>query len=114
PWQTENLVSIEEYEETLDELVRTTRPTVSDLILMTPYYIEPDCVEPMRARMDQYGAVIKRLALKYETTFVDTQAAFNAVLPHVHPGALAGDRVHPNLTGHHIIARAFLKAIGAL
>ena len=27
-------------------------------------------------------------------------------------GALAWDRVHPNLTGHAILARAFLKAVG--
>jgi lysophospholipase L1-like esterase len=114
PWQTENLVSIEEYEQTLDELVRTTLPTVSGIVLMTPFYIEPNCAEPMRARMDQYGAVVKRLAEKYATTFVDTQAAFNAVCPHVYPGALAWDRVHPNLTGHNIIARAFLKGIEAL
>jgi len=81
---------------------------------MTPYYIEPDCAEPMRARMDQYGAVAKRIAEKHGTLFVDTQAAFNAVLTHIYPGELAWDRVHPNLTGHNILARAFLKAIEAL
>jgi len=114
PWLKENLVSIEEYEETLDELVRTTLPTVSGMIVMTPFYIEPNCAEPMRARMDQYGAVAKRIAEKHGTLFVDTQAAFNAVLAHVYPGELAWDRVHPSLTGHNILARAFLKAIDAL
>jgi len=33
-------------------------------------------------------------------------------LKHNHPAAYAGDRVHPNLTGHMVIARAFLNAVG--
>jgi hypothetical protein len=42
---------------------------------------------------------------------VDTQAAFDCVLTDVYPLALASDRVHPNLVGHMILARAFLKAL---
>jgi lysophospholipase L1-like esterase len=42
---------------------------------------------------------------------VDTQAAFNRMLTAVHPMSLAWDRVHPNLTGHMVLARAFLNAI---
>ena len=30
----------------------------------------------------------------------------------LHPMALAGDRIHPNLTGHLILMRAFLNAVG--
>jgi lysophospholipase L1-like esterase len=82
------------------------------LVLMTPFFIEPNCSEPMRAMMDQYGAVVWRMAEKYNAVFVDTQAAFDRVLEHVHPAVLAGDRVHPNITGHTVLARAFLRAIG--
>jgi phospholipase/lecithinase/hemolysin len=42
---------------------------------------------------------------------VDTQAAFDNVLTEMHPMGLAWDRVHPGITGHMILARAFLKAI---
>jgi len=42
---------------------------------------------------------------------VDTQSAFDSVLTEIQPAALSEDRVHPNLTGHMILARAFLKAI---
>jgi hypothetical protein len=42
---------------------------------------------------------------------VDTQSAFDQVLGEISPVALADDRVHPNLTGHLILARAFLKAL---
>ena len=74
--------------------------------------IEPNPAEPMRARMDQYGAVVKRLAAEHDAILVDIQAAFDAYLEHYHPAQLAWDRVHPTLTGHTIIARAWLKAVG--
>jgi lysophospholipase L1-like esterase len=54
---------------------------------------------------------VRELAERYQAILVDTQAAFDSVLAELHPMALAGDRVHPNLTGHMILARAFLKAV---
>jgi lysophospholipase L1-like esterase len=61
--------------------------------------------------MDEYGAIVKKLAPKHQAILVDTQAAFDAVLQHMHPMELAWDRVHPNTTGHMIIARAFARAL---
>jgi lysophospholipase L1-like esterase len=112
PTITESHVPIDEYRETLDELVRTTLPKVKGMILMTPFYIEPSVSDAMRCKMDQYGQVVKEIAEKYGTLFVDIQAAFEPVLEHIYPAALAWDRVHPNMTGHMTIARAFLKAVG--
>jgi lysophospholipase L1-like esterase len=111
PLQTEWHVLPEEYEHTLDELLRWTAPLVKGLVLMTPYFIEPNRADPMRSRMDTYGTIVRKLAEKYPAHFVDTQAAFDAVLEHMHPMTLAWDRVHPNHTGHMILARAFLKSI---
>ncbi|MCR2808045.1 SGNH/GDSL hydrolase family protein [Paenibacillus soyae] len=112
PAQTEQHVLIEEYEETLDELVARTRPQLQGLVLMTPFYLEPNEADPMRAAMDRYGAVVKKIADKHDARFVDTQAAFNRVLAHIYPATLAWDRVHPNMSGHAVLARAFLQAIG--
>jgi lysophospholipase L1-like esterase len=78
---------------------------------MTPFFIEPDRADPMRAMTDRYGAVVRHLAGQYQAILVDTQAAFECVLTEVHPIALASDRVHPNLAGHMVLARAFLKAL---
>jgi lysophospholipase L1-like esterase len=112
PLQPEGHVSLEEYTRTLETLVRTTRPTLKGLILMTPYFIEPNRADGMRAMMDDFGAVVRHLAETYDALLVDTQAAFDAVLQHLHPMALAWDRVHPTQTGHMILTRAFLQAIG--
>ncbi|MCA0757823.1 SGNH/GDSL hydrolase family protein [Paenibacillus sp. N4] len=112
PAQTEQHVYIEEYEQTLEQLIARTRPQLQGLVLMTPFYIEPNGADPMRSTMDQYGKVVKSLAAKYDARFVDTQAAFNRVMAHIYPATLAWDRVHPNMAGHAVLARAFLQAVG--
>lgn len=112
PRQPERHVGLEEYQATYDELLRQTRPRLKGLVLMTPHLIEPNRAEPMRARMDQYGEVVRKLAQRYDAVLVDVQAAFDEVLACVHPMSLAWDRVHPDQTGHMVIAKAFLKALG--
>lgn len=109
--QTEPTIDLEEYRQTLAKLIQTIRPTLQGLVLMTPYVIEPDRADPMRAKMDEYGAVVAELAGRYTAVFVDTQAAFDTVLTDFEPQSLAADRIHPNLAGHMILARAFLQAI---
>ena len=43
---------------------------------MTPYYLEANPEDPMRATMDIYGDAVRRVASEYDALFVDTQAAF--------------------------------------
>ncbi|MEF3304540.1 SGNH/GDSL hydrolase family protein [Paenibacillus sp. GYB003] len=112
PTYTEKHVRIDEYERTLRELIELTKPVVKKLVLMTPFYIEPNRDDPMRAMMDRYGRVVEKLAGEAGAVFVDTQKAFDAVLPHYYPAALAWDRVHPSMTGHMVLARAFLNEVG--
>lgn len=112
PQQTERHVGLDEYAATLDELVRTTRARLDGLVLMTPYFLELHRNDPMRARMDQYGAVVERIAGQYDAVFVNTQQAFDRLLAHMHPMSVAWDRVHPNQTGHMVLAKAWLDALG--
>lgn len=112
PFQTDWHVKIDEYESTYDELLTQTVPSLKGLILMTPYFIETNPSDPMRVMMCQYGQVVKKLAEKHKALFIDTQTAFDAVLRETHPMSLAWDRVHPTVTGHMILTRAFLKTIG--
>lgn len=111
PKQTDGHVSPETYESTYDDLLSRTRPTLKGLILMTPFYVETNTADAMRARMDQYGQIVKKLATKHHAVFVDTQARFNEALTHQHSSALSWDRVHPNQVGHMILAKAFLDGV---
>ncbi len=112
PRQPEIHVLPAEYEAGLDQLAARTRPLVEGLVLMTPFFIESLREDAMRRRMDEYGAIVKRIAARHGAILVDTQAAFDRVLAHQHSAAIAWDRVHPNHVGHSVLARAFLDGIG--
>lgn len=106
-----DVVTIERYEDVYRRLLVRTRPGLRGLVLMTPYVIEPDRRERMREAMDRYSGVVRGLADEFEAVFVDVQGAFDRYLAHRAAATLAEDRVHPNLTGHMIIAQAFLAAM---
>lgn len=112
PLITESHVYLDEYRATLEELVKTTLPTLKGMVLMTPYFMETNKKDAMRATMDKYGKVVKEISQKYNTIFVDTQAVFEDVLKYCHPVGITWDRIHPNHSGHMAIARAFLNAVG--
>ncbi|WP_159887502.1 SGNH/GDSL hydrolase family protein [Paenibacillus puerhi] len=112
PQITESHVYMEEYRETLDALVAVTKPQVKGIILLTPFYIEPNPEDAMRGKMDEYGQVVKETAARHDAVLVDVQAALAPLLAHRYPASLAWDRVHPDLTGHMAIARAFLDGVG--
>lgn len=112
PWQTGDHISAAEYAQTLDDLIQQVQARLNGLVLMTPYFLELNRHEPMRALMDQYGTVVRELAAQHHALLVDTQAAFDQVLQRLHPMHLALDRIHLNMTGHMILTRAFLHSIG--
>jgi lysophospholipase L1-like esterase len=105
-------VSLEEYRSTLEELVASTLPSVKGMVLMTPYFIEPNRQEPMRAKMDMYAQAVKDVAAKSGVLVVDLQEKFDRMAQHVYNCEIAADRVHPNPCGHMLIAKAFLDAVG--
>ena len=72
PKQTERHIGPEEYETTLRDLVKQTKPNLKGLVLMTPFYIEPNPADPMRAKMDHYGQLVKKIAGETGSIFVDT------------------------------------------
>jgi len=111
PLITESHVYIDEYEKTLSNLVENTISKVSGLILMTPFFMEPNKKDPMRAKMDEYGAIVKKIAKKNNVICVDLQAAFDSYLQYYHPVSITWDRIHPDTVGHMIIAKAFLNSV---
>ncbi|MBE5784123.1 MAG: GDSL family lipase [Clostridiales bacterium] len=106
-------VPLDEFEATYVKLVEKTLPHVKGMILMTPYFMEPKKQDSMRARMDEYGAVVKKIADKYHLVYIDLQSAWDRLFEHMHPCNIAWDRIHPNVVGAMYIAKQFTKAIGA-
>lgn len=108
----EQHVSPEDFRTCYERLIKSTLPRVKGMILMTPYFMEPNRDDPMRRRMDEYGAITKELAEKYHLTLVDLQSGWDKLFQHMHPMNIAWDRVHPNQIGCMYIAKQFLSAIG--
>lgn len=104
-------ISPNEYAQTLSELVETTLAAGIGVTIAGPFFIEPNHVEPMRARMANYAALAAAVAARHDVVFIDVQAAFDRALAALHPMALAQDRVHPGLPGHMIIAEAVYAAL---
>lgn len=109
PAMLDEQVMPDEYEKNVEAMILSIKDRVKGIILMTPYYMEPNANDWMRHRMDEYGAVCKKLAEKYNCRFVDLQAVFNDYFQFRHSTYIAWDRVHPNQIGATIIAKAFLS-----
>ena len=112
PAMPDTHVMPEEYEANLEKMILAVKDSVKGIFLMTPYYMEPNAEDGMRKRMDEYGAVCRKLAVKYGCVFIDLQETFNHYFRFRHSTYIAWDRIHPSLVGATIIAREFLKHCG--
>ena len=108
----EQTISPEEYRENVRKMILTEKPHVKGIFLMTPYYMEPNASDFMRARMDEYGAIVKRLAKEYSLPCIDLQPVFSEYLANRHSAYLMWDRVHPGPIGSMLIAGKILKEFG--
>jgi len=102
-----------EYEATLDRLLASARPRVRTLVLLTPFYVEPNKNDAMRRRMDEFGAIVARLAPKHGARFINTQAIIDRLLEFHAPEVIAHDRVHVGDLGHTAFAEAVTAKLAA-
>jgi lysophospholipase L1-like esterase len=104
-------LDIEHFEDDVRKMIEKTLATGCKLILATIFFLEPNKNDPLRKMCDEYNAVVKKLADEYGTYFCDVQAAFDKFMEKESAYLLAFDRIHPNATGHYIIANELLKVI---
>lgn len=109
-------VPADEYVSTLVPLLRRARSeTGADILVASPYMVEADRSDPMRAAMDVYGALANEVANEVEGAFIDVQKAFDRALQRRSGEDLTDerqDRIHLSAAGHRIVADAFLDALG--
>lgn len=99
----------EEYEENVEKMILAVKDRVKGIFLLSPYYIEPNRQDKMRARMDEYVAICRGLAEKYQCRFVDFQKMYEEYCSYRHSSYIAWDRVHPNQVGATLMAKTFLE-----
>ena len=105
-------VSMDEYGQNLQKMIELTKDNVQGMILMTPYYMEPNKNDLMRKKTDEYGNIVKQLAKQNNLLCIDLQKEFDDYLKYRHSAYIMWDRIHPGWIGSMIIARAFLRAVG--
>ena len=106
------VVPLGEYDATLRDLIAQARAHGARVIVMTPFLIQPDRRDVMRWQTDLYAAAVRRIAADTDAVLVDTQAAFDAALERHPANHWSGDRVHPSVAGHALLARTWLEAVG--
>lgn len=91
---------------------RIGRAVAKGVILATPYYMEPNRTDFMRARMQAYVDICAKLAGEYKCIFVDFQSMYDRYFAYKHSSLIAWDRVHPNQIGATLMAKEWLAACG--
>jgi len=105
----ESWVLPDEYEKNVERMILSIKDKVKGIFILTPFYIEPNKEDMMRARIDEYVEICKNLAKKHNCKLINFQKMFDEYCSIRHSSYIAWDRVHPNKVGATLMAREFLK-----
>lgn len=108
PAMTDACVLPDEYEKNMEEMISKIKGRVKGIFILSPYMIEPNSEDTMRARMNEYVQICKKLSEKHNCIFVDFQKMYEDYCKIRHSSYIAWDRIHPNQIGATLMARAFL------
>ena len=106
-----NQVSINEFEKTYRNIIEESKAKSSQIVMLSPYYLEKNLDDPMRIKMIQYAQIVEKLSIEYQCTFIKLQKAFDNFLNSRTVESISADKIHISKVGHTIIAQAFLNAI---
>lgn len=109
PPMLDDQVQPDEYESNLREMIGRIKDKVKGIFILSPYYMEPNREDKMRARMDTYVEICRKLADEFGCVFVDFQKLYEDYCKIRHSSYIAWDRVHPNQVGAMLMAREFLS-----
>lgn len=104
-------VDIETYERNVENMINQTLNKTNNIILLSPYVVEPNKENPMLADMIAYGQVCEKLSKKYNLKFIDLQKCFNEYLKDLNFSIIAPDLIHPSIVGHTIISNLALEKL---
>ncbi len=111
-------VSPEEYAELYDAILqRAKEETQAKLIICEPFYMSTDATsDSFRAtvidHLPQYMKTVHAMADKYDARLVRFHAMYQQLLQHHAPDRVCPEPVHPNNSGHLMMAHEWLKTMG--
>ena len=99
-----------------DLLSQAAAKTKAKLVLITPFYISTDrsgesFQSHVLAILPEYIATVEAMAKKYHAQLVHLQTMFEKQLKHWPAETFCPEPVHPNRTGHLLIAQEVLRIL---
>ena len=111
-------VTPEVYRQAYEDILSRTRRELPRcrILLIEPFYISTE-TSPQSFRrsvldlLPRYTRTVRALSTKYRTRLVRTHEEFQKLLRHYEPDMFCGEPVHPNATGHLLIAECVYAAL---
>ena len=106
------------YKEAYEDIIKRTRDALPEckLLLVDPFYISTDnATTSFRSGvlqlLPEYLRIVDDLSGRYGTLHVKTHEVFQRLLGNHEPDTFCPEPVHPNLTGHMVIADVIYTAL---
>lgn len=116
--QGEKGITPHKYREAYENILAQTRSTLPKcrILLITPFYISTsDGKDSFRTTvldlLPQYIGIVESLSRKYKTRLLNTHTVFARLLEHYDPDTFCAEPVHPNISGHLVIAEAVYNVL---
>ena len=98
-----------------DQIMASTRQALGEIpvLLMTPFYIstnlDDDDEGAMLRIIPEYINIVEEMSVKYDTLLLNLHNIFQEHLRYRPPSTFCPEPVHPNHTGHLVIANALME-----
>jgi lysophospholipase L1-like esterase len=102
----------EVYKQNIIEIISRLQNEGIHVVLMSPFYLEPNRENALRQKVDAYNVVLKEIATQFHLMYVDIQQAFDQLLEHVSIFTISGDRIHLNMAGNMFLRDQVIKHLG--
>ncbi|MFO7535255.1 MAG: SGNH/GDSL hydrolase family protein [Kiritimatiellia bacterium] len=116
--QSPGAVPPDRFAKLYDELMARTAEALPNcrMILLDPFYITrenaPTSIRhTVLNRLNEYIRVVHTMARKYKTGLIQTHNIFRGLLKYHKPEVFCPEPVHPNHTGHLVLAEAVYAAL---
>lgn len=115
---TPESVSPEEFRASYDDILSQTKERLpkSKILLIEPFYISNEKSKTSLRHdvlklIPEYISVVRKMHQKYRTRIVKTHTVFSRLLKYYESDTFCPEPVHPNSTGHLVIAEAVYSAL---
>lgn len=115
---TPESVSPEEFIASYDDILSQTKQRIPHckILLIEPFYISNEkshtsIRHDVLKLIPEYISVVRKMHQKYRTKIVKTHTVFSKLLKYYESDTFCPEPVHPNSTGHLVIAEAVYSAL---